>query len=408
MSDQLSSDLHSLRINRESPPARTGRAKNFLIAIVVVGALGFGIRQYAIPYATASLFKQEVSLTEVAMISPSQGQVDLTSTGYVVPQMVAKVGAKVVGRVSKSNVKEWAPVKAGQVLFVLDATDQKAAIASAKARVMAARARAQAARANVVEVRNQYEREQHLLSTGAVSASGAEDLGARVKALQEQAKATDAEANAVQAEVDSLQTNLKELTVIAPIDGVASTKPAEVGDVVRPDQMLVEISDLRTLMVEADVAEARIGLVKLGGPCEIILDAYSTTRYRGEVAEVSPVLDRAKASAKVKVKFVDKTEGIRGQMAVRVSFLQQAQSSEQLKETPKKVIPASAVVDRDGSKVAFVLTDHDRVSMKRLTLGPAMAGGFELLDGPAPGTRIVKDPLATLADGQLVKESSPK
>jgi HlyD family secretion protein len=172
--------------------------------------------------------------------------------------------------------------------------------------------------------------------------------------------------------------------------------------------MLVEISDLRTLMVEADVAEARIGLVRLGAPCEIILDAFSTTRYRGEVAEVSPVLDRAKASAKVKVKFVDKAEGVRGQMAVRVSFLEKEQTTEQLKEAPKKVIPASAIVDRDGAKSAFIVSSDDRVSIKRVTLGAAMAGGFELLDGPAAGTKVVKDPPPSLLDGQLVKEGSAK
>jgi hypothetical protein len=54
--------------------------------------------------------------------------------------------------------------------------------------------------------------------------------------------------------------------------------------------------------------------------------------------------------------------------------------------------------------VAFVL-DGDRVRMVALTLGPPFAGGFELKEGPAPGTHVVKDPPATLADGQSVKES---
>ena len=404
MSDQLSSDLQSLRINRGEPPTRGGRVWTLLAVLASLGVAGYAVKTYALPYATASLFKQEVALTEVSTISPVQGQVDLTTTGYVVPQSVAKIGAKVVGRISKANVKEWESVKSNQVLFVLDATDQKASIASAQARTMAARARAQAAHAQVTEVQLQWEREKRLAANGAVSASTAEDLGARVKALRETALAADAEAAAVAAEVASLKTNLHELTVVSPIDGVASTKPAELGDVVRPDQILVEISDLSTLVVEADVAEARIALVKVGAPCEIVLDAYSTKRYRGEVVEVSPVLDRAKASAKVKVKFVDAPTGIRGQMAVRVSFLAREQTAEQLKETPRQVIPAGAVVDRDGRKMAFVLASDDRVHLTPLKLGGPMGGGFELLEGPPSGTRVVKDPPQTLADGQAVKE----
>ena len=35
------------------------------------------------------------------------------------------------------------------------------------------------------------------------------------------------------------------------------------------------------------------------------------------------------------------------------------------------------------------------------------ADGFELLEGPAPGTKLVADPPATLADGQSFKERSP-
>jgi hypothetical protein len=104
MNDQLSSDLQSLRINRGDPPRRGKGLVTFLIVIGCLGAGAFAIRTYALPYASASLFKQEVSLTEISTVSASQGQVDLTTTGYVVPQSIAKIGAKVVGRVSKSNV----------------------------------------------------------------------------------------------------------------------------------------------------------------------------------------------------------------------------------------------------------------------------------------------------------------
>ena len=43
------------------------------------------------------------------------------------------------------------------------------------------------------------------------------------------------------------------------------------------------VSDMRSLVVEADVAEARLSLVKVGRPCEIILDAYPSQRNRGQV-----------------------------------------------------------------------------------------------------------------------------
>jgi RND family efflux transporter MFP subunit len=402
MNDQLSNDLHSLRIARGEPPKR----KSLWTYVVVLGTLagiGFGVRSYALPYAKANFVATEVRLTEVAVISPSQAQIDLTSTGYVVPQTVAKVGAKIVGRVLKSNVHEWDKVKANQVLFLLDGTDQRSAIASAQAKALAARARAQAARANVAEVKQQWEREKRLVQSGAVSSSTAEDLGARVGALNEAAKAADAEANAVQAEVSTLKTNLGDLSVKSPIDGVASTKPVEMGDVIRPDQTLVEISDLTTLLVEADVAETRISLVHTDGPCEITLDAFPGKRYRGQVVDVSPVLDRSKATAKVKVKFIDPADTARGQMAARVNFLTKELGAEQLKEIAKKVIPATALTERMGKKVVFTF-EGGKAHMVPVTLGPALGTGFEVVEGPSPGTKLINTPSPTLADGQNVRE----
>lgn len=416
MNDQLSADLASLRISRDEPPPPR-RIWRWLLAAAVLAGGVVAVRVWAVPYAEGRIFKTEVAVTEVTMVSPAQATVDLTATGYVVPQVVAKVGAKIVGRVAKVNVKEGATVKVGQILFELDPSDQKSAVASGQARVAAARARAQTARArvlvakaNVTEIKQQWEREKRLVASGAVSPATAEDLGARVAALEEQARAAeveanaaDAEANAAQAEVNALVVNLGNMTIPSPIDGTAVTKPAEVGDIVNLSSTLVELADFASLLVEVDVPEARMSLVKKGGPCEIVLDAFSDKRQRGEVVEVSPRLNRAKASGTVKVKFVDPSSGALPEMAARVSFLTKALDAAQLKEPPKKIIPASAVVDRAGAKVAFI-ADNGKARMVALSLGAAFAGGFEVLEGPAPGTKVIKDPPPSLVDGQAIKE----
>jgi RND family efflux transporter MFP subunit len=218
------------------------------------------------------------------------------------------------------------------------------------------------------------------------------------------ASAADAQANAAQAEVASLQVNLGNLTIPSPIDGMVTTKPAQVGDVVTPATALVEITDFGSLLVETDVPEAKLHFVKPGGPAEIILDAYPDHRYRGAVVDLVPKLNRAKATGTVKVRFVDDAEGVLPEMAARTSFLQKPLDEAQMKQPPKTVVPADAVVDRGGSKQVFVVVDGDKVRMVPVTLGPPFAGGFELVQGPTPGTKLVKAPPATMADGQPIKE----
>jgi hypothetical protein len=53
----------------------------------------------------------------------------------------------------------------------------------------------------------------------------------------------------------------------------------------------------------------------------------------------------------------------------------------------------------------FVL-EGGRAKLVRVVLGEALGTGFVLVDGPAPGTRLVKEPPKELEDGQTVKEKS--
>lgn len=408
MDDRLASDLASLRIDRGAhrpPPSRPAstRAWRWVFAAILLGIAVALIVRIGGPLLEAAVFQTEVTVTEVTLLSPAQTQIELTSTGYVVPQVEVDVSSKLVGRVDRVNVAEGKRVKAGQIIFELDPSDQRVAVASSRARVAAARARATTARAQLAEIVLQRDRERRLANTGAIAPATADDLAARAQSLEEQVHAADADVTASEAEVVALSTNLANTTIRAPIDGTVVTKPLQPGDVVTPGTSMAKIADFASIVVETDVPEGRLHLVRNLGPCEIILDAYPDKRWRGEVVEISPQLNRAKASATVKVRFLDRDDTVLPEMAARVSFLNSALDPKHLGEPPKKIVPGPAVANRDGAKVVYVF-DAGRVRMVAVRLGPPFAGGFELLDGPEPGTKIIRDPPATLRDGQAVKE----
>ena len=403
MSNQLSRDLASLRIQRVAPrPRRNWGAA--LIAVGLLGAIGAGY-VYGKPLIEARLFKAEVVATEIASISPAQASVDLTSTGYVVPQRTAKIGANVIARIVKANVAEGQTIHAGDVLFELDRSTQDATVASSRARAASARARVASARASESEARLPWEREKKLVAAGAAPFATAEDLGARVAALTEQVNAASAEAAAVEAEARSLEAQLPQYTIKAPIDGVIQGKPAQVGEVTDATRPLAELVDASTLLIETDVPEARLHLVKPGQPCEIVLESAAEQRFRGRVEEIGPRVNRAKATGLVKVRLIDPPSLLTPEMSARVSFLSKELDAAEMKAPSKTVLPASAIVDRAGSKAVFVLADG-KVSLVSVKLGEALEGGFVLLEGPSPGTRVVKNPAGTLRDGQAVKEAS--
>jgi RND family efflux transporter MFP subunit len=409
MNDRLASDLASLRIDRRVSANAGGGGRavlRWLAWLSALGAIGFAAWRFGLPAVQARVFKTEVAVTEVALVSPAQAQVQLTSTGYVVPQVQVDLSSKLVGRVDKANVREGSAVKVGQILFELDASDQRVAVASAQARVAAARARAATARAQLAEIVLQRDREKRLAASGAIAQATADDLVARAKSLEEQVHAADADVSASQAEVSTLTTNLANTTIRAPIDGTVINKPVLPGDVVSPGAVMAKIADFASIVVETDVPEARLQRAKIGAPCEVVLDAYPDKRWRGEVVEVSPQLNRAKASATVKVRILDRDDTVLPEMAARVSFLDAPLDQAKLKEPPKRILPGSALADRGGAKVVFVI-DQGKVRMAPVTLGPAFGDGFEVVDGPPPGTKLVSQPPAELADGQSIKERSP-
>lgn len=402
MADQLSSDLAALKIDRDAPPSSTWW-RTTLIAFAVLACVGIVAWQYGVPLVSARLFKTEVELTQIVVVSPAAADVRLTATGYVVPQKVTKVGAKVSGRIAKVYVREGERVEEGQLVAELESADAVATLESAKRRVALARAQAATARAQLAEVQLQAQRERRLVAVGAAGAATAEDLEARVNALERQAEAADAAVRSAQSEAAALSINLDYLKITAPMSGTVLGKPTGEGELVGlMAASLVELADFSTLMIESDVPEARLHLVQIGGPAEIQLDAFPDRRFRGRVREISPKIDRAKATVTVKVEFIDPAQEALPDMAARVSLLGQELTDDKMTEPAKTIVPASALTERGGEKVVFVFNDG-LVRMSPLTLGPATGTGFELLSGPPPGTKVVRAPGSELQDGQAVK-----
>jgi len=406
VNDQLSSDLASLRINRDAPtpPSPLRRA---VVPVLVLGVLGtagyFGWLKLE-----GAIMKQEVKTTEVALISPSQAEVTVTATGYVIPQRTSKVGSKLPGRLSTVLVSEGETVKEGQVLARLEDEDQRSQIVAASSKVGVASARTSTARANLAEITQQVERERALVASGAVGKANLDNLVAREAALKEGVKASEAEAHAAQADVGTFGVGLKDRIIIAPIGGRIVTKPATVGEFVGGIGnvgLVAEIVDFDSLVVETDVPETRLHQIKIGGPVEIVLDAYPNRRYRGVASELGLRVNRAKATVVVKVKFTDPMENVLPEMSARVSFLSKAITDAALKEAPKRVVAEGAIVDRGNQKVVFAIESGKLHSFPVKVGGPVGASAVELIDGPAPGTKVVAKPTADTAEGQRIKET---
>lgn len=406
--DQLSHELASLHIQRDSP--RAGRGGRYVVVALVLLAVGAaGVYVYW-RKPQERLFPEEADLGAVTLVSPSQENVNLVATGYVNSRHKATVAPKVTGRLARLFVDEGDTVKEGQVVAEIESADAQAQLAQVKADVAAARAKVERARADYADAEMKMQREQKLSGSGAGTLAAFDDARARAVSARAALESAEADVGSVQARHQAAQINYENTKVRAPFDGTVIRKLAEMGEVSSVGGQgifLIASMSKNDLQVEADVSEAQLSKVKVGTPTETLLDAFPDKRFRGEVREIRQTVDRSKAAVTVKVRFNDDTKGVLPDMAAKVNFLQRALDDSALKLAPKLVAPADSIVERGGRKVVLSVVDG-RVREVPVVTGSAIGAMVELTAGPPTGTRVVRNPPEKLKEGSAVKEKEEK
>lgn len=367
-------------------------------ALVVGGAIYAGIGALR-----ARMDVLKVKTTTVTLYSATDSLVSLTATGYLVPQVTARVGAQVAASVTKTLVAEGDRVAEGSGLFELDAKDAEAAVHSAEARRAAAQSRVKVAEAERADTVGLLEREKGLVASGVSLQANLDDLSRKVAMLDARISSAKADVTASEAEVAALRTGLGKFTVAAPFTGIVATRPVAPGTVAAPGATLVELIDPASLLVEADVPESRLGQLTLDMPAEVILDSRPDARLSGRIVGFSAKVDRAKATGVVRIRLEPAVEGLLPDMATRIRFLKEPAKKE---AAPKTVVPASALVACGGSQCGFEIVDG-KAKKVVITTGPAVGDGFEVVSGVTPGTRLIQSPPATLTEGAAVEQETP-
>ncbi|HEV2621104.1 MAG TPA: efflux RND transporter periplasmic adaptor subunit [Frateuria sp.] len=332
----------------------------------------------------------------------------LQATGYVTARRQATVSAQITGTLTQVLIEEGDHVRKGQVLARLEDSAYRANLDAAQASARAAQAQVSQLQAQLAQAQHDAARQDALVDRGLVAKQVAEQAHTQVEALAAQVTAQRKQAEAAQAQAQVAQVNYDYTVVRAPFDGVVTDKSAQVGEIISPLSAgggftrtgVGTIVDMDSLEVDVDVNEAYIGRVKPNMAAEAVLDAYPDWRIPAHVIAIVPAADRGKATVKVRVALEAKDARIVPDMGVRVSFLEAKPAA--VVQAPRGVlVPASAIAQRDGHEVVFVVQDG-RVQERRVQ--PRPMGEQRLLpDGVQPGDTVVVSPPAALRDGAAVE-----
>lgn len=344
----------------------------------------------------------QVDIGTAAQTYPSQAYTVLNATGYVVAQRKAAVASKATGRLDWLGVREGSTVKGGEVIARLENRDVTAQMEQAAANIRVAEANLQQGEAESKDAERALKRSAELLAKNFVSPAAHDTVVARHARAQAAIAGFRAAIAAARANHRVAQVAVDQTLIRAPFDGIVLTKNANVGDVITPfssalgsQAAVVTMADMSTLEVEADVSEGNIAKVTAGQPAEVQLDALPDVRLRGEVHRLVPTVDRAKATVTVKIRFIDNDPRVLPEMSAKVAFLSQVVPPGE--NTPRVAVPASALVDRDGRKVVYLLQDGKAVETP--VQPGAAVGDLVQVTGVNAGDKVVLKPPERVRNG---------
>jgi RND family efflux transporter MFP subunit len=413
----LKDELASLKIDSSARAGGNRSAGRFVVAAIVglilLGAGWFwNQRVQAAPVKTATV-------TAASSSGPAAGAV-LNASGYVVARRRATVSSKVTGKVLELFVEEGQTVKRGQVLARLDDSQVRAGLEVARAQLTAAQGAFAEDEARLREAERQAARLSKLVQEKVVGVAEAETAQSTVESLTARIALARQQVEVAQRMVASQETDLRDMEVRAPFDGVAISKDAQPGEMISPVSAgggftrtgICTIVDMSSLEIEVDVSESYINRVKPEQPIEAVLDAYPDWRIPGSVITTVPTADRQKATVRVRIRFDNGGRGgeldprILPDMGVKVSFLQERQpAAADVPPRPRLMVPKTAVRTDNGQQIVFVVRD-EHVERRAVSVGQAAGEEIEVISGLNSGDRIVVDGFDGLADGARVKERS--
>jgi cobalt-zinc-cadmium efflux system membrane fusion protein len=194
---------------------------------------------------------------------------------------------------------------------------------------------------------------------------------------------------------------LSHFPILSPFHGTVIEQHIVVGELIRPEDKVYAIADLRTLWILLDVYEKDLGRVAVGKDVEVRVDAYPEARFQGKIAYLSDVLDESTRTARARVE-VDNADGrLRpGMFATAIITLPGSAGR------PVVVVPDAAIQRVRGQPTAFVEESPGSYLVRPLTLGRQAGDVVEVQAGLQPGERVVTDGAFTLKS-LLLKDDLP-
>jgi len=389
--------------------ASPGTGRNIMvgvIALVAVLAIGFVLRHHHNATASMDLANQvkesaeAPALVDVVRVGYSDRTAELELPGEARAWYESTIYARVSGYIDKWYKDIGDKVKEGEVLAVIQTPELDDQLNAAQARVAADKSLVTVAEANLNFAESSNKRwataDKGVVSEQEKEEKKAEYLSALAKldAAKSQVKLDEAEVR----RLSDLQTFQK---VVAPYDGIITTRRIDRGDLVTAGSTtgntpLFDIVKADKIRVFVEVPQAACLEIDNGMPAVAKSHLRGGRDFQGTVTRNSEAIDPAARTLKVEVDIDNADLALKPGMYLDVSFRTSTSN-------PPLKIPAGALTFRTGGPEAAVVDPDGVVHFKNVTISRDLGSFVELSSGVSSGELVAMNISNQVAEGDKVQ-----
>ena len=350
------------------------------VVIFAAGILAVTLLRSGSPRAEPARDAQPVLTVAVATPQLRQWSDDIAASGRLVAWEEASIDAGLSElRLVDIKVDVGERVRKGQLLAQFDTAPVQAELSERVASLAETRAM-------LVEAEENARRGESLRNTGAISRQVVTQYMARAQAVR-------AQMDSAQARVDSYRLRLQQTRIVAPDDGVISSRTATLGSVPAVGTQLFRLIRKNRIEWHAEIPVAQVR--------SIVIDQFATISLpdgsiiAGTIRQIAPVL--AEDLTAVTYVRLNASEQLPARVGMYLKGTIATGTSQAL------TVPTSSVVVRDGREYAFTVAADNKVAQMPIKTGRRHGAEVEVLHGLSEAQDVVVSGGGFLSDGDLVR-----
>jgi multidrug efflux system membrane fusion protein len=360
---------------------------------------------------------------KVETITLSLVEEEYETVGTVRSKTTSVLSSKTAGNILAVHVREGDRVRTRQLLIEIDDRDTQAQLQKAQAGLRevqdgveeidqniraagSARDGAEAGRSLALATFNRY---KALLEQKSVSPQEFDEVQAKLKiaeaegdragrmlqALMAKRSQVLARMEQVKADISNAQVYVGYGRILSPMDGIVTSRQAEVGLLAAPGVPLLTLEDNSRYRLEVSVEDSMLRKVRLETSVRVAVGALGPQEFSSRVTEIVPASDPGSRSSTVKIDLFDEKGKPIGPSVLRSGLFGVGQ-----KQVLK--VPQRAIMQRGQLVSVFVVDSSSILQLRLIKTGKPYGDQIEIISGINNGDRIVVEGLERVKEGDRV------